>query len=135
MKTQKQPWARAARALGASFAVLVLSLLAFWRVWSQSTPPALSIASTGTNQVTLTVTNGLATNLYEIWWTEFLTGDLSLTNGDWITVYSGTTGQTNFVLDLGDTDTGFFRAINGNDADNDGVPDWEDARPFDPSVG
>jgi hypothetical protein len=133
MKTQQQQWARAVSALGAGSLVLALTLFAAWRVWSA--PPALSISSTGTNEVTLIVTNGVATNLYEIWWTEFLSGNLSLTNGAWIDVYSGTTGQTNFVLDLGDTEAGFFRGVNGNDFDNDGIPNWEDARPFDPSIG
>jgi hypothetical protein len=38
-------------------------------------------------------------------------------------------------LDLGDTYTGFFRAVNGNDFDLDGVPNSQDARPFDPSIG
>ena len=135
MKAQKQHWGAAAKGLGAAALILMLTAFTAWRVWGQSAPPALNIALTGTNEVTLTITNGVSTNLYEIWWTEFLEGDLSLTNGAWIDVYSGTTGQTNFVLDLGDTDTGFFRGINGNDFDNDGVPNWEDARPFDPSFG
>jgi hypothetical protein len=136
MKLQQQKWARAARALGAGSLIIILTVVAAWRVLSQSTAPALSIAPTGTNEVALTVINGSATNLYEIWWTEFLDADaLFLTNGTWIDVYDGTTGQTNFVLDLGDTVTGFFRAINGNDLDNDGIPNWQDSRPWDPSVG
>jgi hypothetical protein len=135
MKSQ-QKWARAARALGTGSLIAGLTVMVAWRVSSQSSPPALSIALTGTNEVTLTVNNGVATNLYEIWWTEFLdTNALTLTSGAWTDVYSGTTGQTNFVLDLGDTITGFFRAINGNDLDNDGIPNWEDARPWDPTVG
>ena len=98
--------------------------------------PALSVALTGTNEVTLTVTNGTSTAIYEIYWTEFLNANATaFTNGAWNLVYSGTTGQTNFVLDLGDTVTGFFRAVNGNDFDNDGVLNNQDARPFDPLVG
>jgi hypothetical protein len=130
MKTRKQQGALAAGAI-----LLGWILFATWRVWSQTAPPALSITLTGTNTVTLTVTNGVSTNLYEIWWTEFLSGDVAITDGAWIDVYDGTTGQTNFPMILGDTDTGFFRAVNGNDFDNDGIPNWEDARPFDPSVG
>ena len=135
MKTQKQQWGRGAKALSVGCIVITLTLLCVLRVRSQGAPPALSIVSTGTNEVTLTVTNGVATNLYEIWWTEFLDGDLSITNGAWTDVYSGTTGQTNFVMDLGDTDAGFFIGVNGNDFDNDGIPNWQDSRPFEPSIG
>jgi hypothetical protein len=118
------------------FIVLVLTSLAAWRVWSQTSAPGLSIALTGTNQITLTVTNGVPGGLYEIWWTEFLDAEaLSLTNGAWEPVCTNTPGQTNFVMDLGDFDTGFFRALNGNDFDLDGVPNYEDARPFDPTIG
>jgi len=96
----------------------------------------LSITRSGTNEVTLTVVNGVATNLYEIWWAEFLEADaLSLTNYMWFDVCSGSTGETNFVVDLGDTVSGFFRAVNGNDFDNDGILNWKDAWPWDPSVG
>src|ERR1019366_7463066 len=136
MKTRKEQLTRAARALVAGSVIVTLTLLAAWQVWSQTSAPGLSIALTGTNEVTLTVTNGVPTGVYEIWWTEFLGSyALSLTNGAWQPVYTGVTGQTNFVMDLGDTYTGFFRALNGNDFDLDGVPNYEDARPFDPSVG
>ena len=136
MKLQQQKWARRAKALGAVSLILMVTVVAAWRVLSQSSPPALSIALTGTNEVTLTVTNGVATNLYEIWWTEFLdTNALTLTNGAWQLVYPGVTGQTNFVMDLWDTQMGFFRALKGNDFDLDAVPDYEDARPWDPTIG
>lgn len=131
----KQQWARAARALGAGSVVLTLTLLAAWRVWSN--PPALRIVATGTNEVTLTVTNPAPNTVYEIWWTEFLDADaMSLTNGGWQPIGSGTNGQTVFpVIGLEDYNTGFFRAINMLDLDNDGVPNYQDARPFDSSVG
>ncbi len=115
--------------------IMAIGLFA-WRVWATGTAPALSAASSGTNEITLTVTNGSPTGLYEIWWTEFLNSDaLNLTNGGWQPIYTGTNGQTNFVLDLSDFDTGFFRALNGNDFDLDGIPNNQDARPFDASVG
>jgi hypothetical protein len=115
----------------AALAIVLISRLAIGQ-----TAPAIAIVTSGTNEVTLTVTNGFPTNIYEIYWTEFLdTSSANFTNGDWLLVYSGTVGQTNFVLDLGDTDTGFFRGLNGNDFDNDGVLNSQDARPFDGSIG
>ncbi len=115
----------------AALGVVLISRLAI-----AQTAPAIAIVTSGTNEVTLTVTNGFPTNIYEIYWTEFLdTSSASFTNGDWLLVYSGTVGQTNFVLDLSDTDTGFFRGLNGNDFDNDGALYFQDARPFDPSIG
>jgi hypothetical protein len=132
MKTARKHWAKLAAAGGLSMALIAL----FVQGVARGDAPALSIALTGTNEVTLTVTNGVPTGVYEIWWTEFLDAEaLSLTNGAWEPLATGTTGQTNFVFDLGDTDTGFFRALNGNDFDLDGFPNYADARPFDPSVG
>jgi hypothetical protein len=83
----------------------------------------------------LTVTNGSPSVTYEIYWQEFLVPTVNFTNGDWIDVYSGTVGQTNFYLDLGDLSTGFFRAVNTNDFDGDGILNYQDARPLDPTVG
>jgi len=129
---RKKPNTKVIAVAAAAF-VLVAALL--HNAVRAQTVPGLSIALTGTNQVTLVVTNGSPTNVYQIWWTEFLDANaLVLTNGAWTVVAAGTTGQTNFVLTYV-TDTGFFRAINGSDFDNDGFPDWEDARPFDPNVG
>lgn len=138
MNTTRQQWTRAARTLGAGSIILTLTVLAAWRVWSQSAAPALSIAAaTSTNELTLTVTNPVPNTTYEIWWTEFLDADaMSLTNGGWQPIGSGTNGQTVFpVVGLEDYDSGFFRAINLLDLDNDGVPNYQDVRPFDSSIG
>src|SRR5260370_32023216 len=79
-------------------------------------PPGLSIASTGSNTISLVVTNGTNNTIYEIYFVEFLdTNALYFTNGGWTLVTTGTTGQTNFAATLGETYTGFFRAVNGND--------------------
>ncbi len=135
MKRMRQTWAPAARTLGAGSVILILTVLAAWRAWSD--PPALSIVRSGTNEVTLTVTNAVPNGTYEIWWTEFL-DDAALSGLDdcaWEPIPPITNGQTAFVLDCGYLSSGFFRAINTLDLDNDGVPNYQDARPFDASVG
>lgn len=91
--------------------------------------PYLTIAPTGTNQVTVTIINGITNTIYEIYGVEFLT------DTNWALVAEGTAGQTNFVFPTDQMNTEFFQAVNGNDFDGDGIPNWEDARPFDPSVG
>ena len=91
--------------------------------------PYLTIASTGTNQVTVSIANGITNAFYEIYSVEFLT------DTNWLLAAEGTLGQTNFIFSTSQTDTGFFRAVNGNDFDGDGIPNYEDARPNDASIG
>jgi hypothetical protein len=131
MRTVTKHWAKLVAAGGLSLALIAL----FVQGVARGDAPGLTIALTGTNEVTLTVTNGAPTGIYEIWWTEFLDPTAVFTNGDWLLADSGTTGQTNFVFDLGETWTGFFRAVNTNDFDGDSILNYQDARPFDPSVG
>lgn len=136
MKTCGRHRTLVTKTLSAGLAAFAIIGVFAWRVWGQSVAPGLSAIPTGTNQIMITVTNGSPIGLYEIWWTEFLEPNaLNLTNGLWQPVYTGTNGQTNFVLDLGDFDTSFFRALNGNDFDLDGIPNSQDARPFDASTG
>ena len=134
MRTLKKNWAR----LTGAFALAGLAICAVYAcvsAWGQ-TAPGLSIALTGTNQVTITVTNGVTNGVYSIWFTEALdTNALVFTNGSWVLVATGATNQTSFPFTLGNSETGFFQALIGNDFDGDGVPDWKDARPFDPTIG
>ena len=106
----------------------LLTVFAARLVWA--VPPGLSIMLTPTNTVQLTVTNGSPTGMYDIYWQEFLD-----TTATWEWVATGTTGQTNFLVDISETETGFFVAASGNDFDGDGVPNTSDARPFDPAIG
>ncbi len=131
MRTLKQHWAKLTVAIGASVALATLFVHAL--AWGQ--PPGLSITLTGTNQVKLTLTNSTPGGAYEIYWEEFLGSNSSLTNGAWMDVYNGAVGETNFVLNVGDLWSGFFRAVNTNDFDGDGIPNYQDARPFDHSIG
>jgi hypothetical protein len=113
---------------------LLLFLFSFHRL--RADPPALSIIMSSSNQVSLTVTNGFNTNIYEIYFSEFLsTNSMFDANSGWTFWASGTPGQTNFIATTDETETGFFRALNGNDWDNDGVINSQDARPNDPTIG
>ncbi|HWX22415.1 MAG TPA: hypothetical protein VN578_21145 [Candidatus Binatia bacterium] len=137
MKARIQHFGRQVGALGAGLIFLILVLVTGRSIWGQSSPPGLGIVLTASNQITLTVTNA-STNVlyYEIWWSEFMDANaMVLTNGSWLPFLTGTNGQTNFVVGLGDFETGFFRAIKANAFDNDGIPSYEDARPFAPTSG
>ena len=103
MKTIRNNWAKLAGAMSVVvLAVFVLyDCISAWGV----TPPGLSIAVTSTNQVSITVTNGVSNGLYQIYYTEFLT-----TNSDWILFTNGSAGQTNFPATTTNTTTGFFQA-------------------------
>ena len=129
MKVMKRHWGKLATILGASLLVLTTFIRLAW-----ADAPALSIRLTGPDQVSLVVTNGIPTGAYEIYFQDVLDGQ-PFTNGTWLLVDTGIVGQTNFDFTLGDTDNGFFRAVNSTDFDMDGVPNGSDARPFDPSIG
>lgn len=94
-------------------------------------PPVLTIANLGTNQYSITITNGVITANYELYWTPILG------NPDYpfSLLAIGTEGQTNFLVDAGTYQTGFFEVVSGTDWDGDGVPNWEDAAPSDPTIG
>jgi hypothetical protein len=75
---------------GVVFAISVL--VGHW-VLAQSTPPVLTIAPTGTNQLLITITNGVSTANYELWWTYkaiYRVGDAQV--GQWSNPESITVG-------------------------------------------
>jgi hypothetical protein len=96
-------WAKLAGAMS----VMVLAVFALYACISAwgLTPPGLSIAVTATNQVSITVTNGVTNGLYQIYYTEFLS-----TNPDWVLFTNGSAGQTNFTATTTNTTSGFFEA-------------------------
>ena len=95
--------------------------------WPQ-TAPQLTITPLGTNQFSFTITNGISTGNYELWWTPVL-GDTM--DYPWMTAAVGVTGQTNFALAMGDFQTGFFQAFQ----DTNSIPLWEAADPNNQSAG
>ena len=128
MRTFKNNWGTflGTVVIGGAIMGLVITVVA------QSVPlPLLTIATTGTNQVLVTITNGVSFSNYELYRTPILNSVLY----PWQLVYVGTNGQTNFTLDMGLDTTGFIKAGIGSDWDSDGVPNWMDANPTDPNVG
>jgi len=91
------------------------------------TAPVLTIAPLGTNQFSITVTNGVSTVSYDVLWTPVLGNP----NYPWTWVAAGSTGQTNFMLNMSISQTGFFEAL----LDTNSIPLWEAANPNNQSVG
>lgn len=104
-------------------------LLCAWIGLTQSTPPVLTIAPTGTNALSITVTNAVTgTGSYEVWTTPIL-GDT--VDYPWTGAAMGTNGQTNFVLNIPPYPAGFYQVI----LDTNAIPLWEAADPHNPSAG
>jgi hypothetical protein len=104
MKTLRNHWATFA-GMASLAVVAVVTVYACISAWGQ-TLPGLSIALVNTNTaVSLVVTNGNATNKYDIYWREFLD-----TNNSWTLLTNGGTGITNFAYSIGDTESGYFAA-------------------------
>ena len=91
--------------------------------------PYLTVAPAGTNQLLITVINNTGPVNYELWWTPSLANPAS----PWTLATNGTTGQTNFIVNIGSYPypTGFYRAI----WDTNSVPAWEAADPNNPGLG
>src|SRR5437867_3693713 len=119
---------------GWGFVLAAMLVIAAWvatgPVLAQQAP-VLQIAPTGTNLLTITITNGLSTTNYTLLWTP----GLQNTNYAWQVLGVGEVGETNFTVDTGEWMSSFFRVILGSDYDGDGVPDWQDAQPENAAVG
>lgn len=100
MRTLKKNWSK----LVGAITLASLVVYACISVWGQ-TAPGLRIAVTGTNQVTITVTNAVTNAQYQLYYREFLD-----TNSDWLFLTGGAVGQSNFPVNIGDTVQGFFQA-------------------------
>jgi len=95
------------------------------------TQPVLTITPLGSNQFNVVITNAVTTTNYTLFWTPFLADQ----NYSWQVLGVANVGETNFLVDGGGWDSGFFRVLLGTDSDGDGVPDWKDADPLDPAIG
>jgi hypothetical protein len=97
--------------------------------FAQGTPsPGLTIAPLGTNTFSLTVTNGISGGNYEILWTPNLADTVDY---PWTWIAVGAPGQTNFTVNMGFYQIGFFGGI----LDTNVIPLWEAADPHNPSAG
>ena len=103
MKTIRNFWVKAAGAT----ALTGLALFPLYEgvtVWAQSAP-VLSIALSTNNQVSITITNGSSTGQYQLYWADSMSE-----SPDWLLLTNGLTGQTNFQVDMSDTEEGYFQA-------------------------
>jgi hypothetical protein len=83
--------------------VIVTTLTA----WAQ-TAPVLTMAKTGTNTFSISITNGVPTNVYNLYRTPVLD---NLTAYPWKFVTNGTAGQTNFTVTSGAVATEFYQVM------------------------
>ena len=95
-------------------------------VWSQ-TAPFLEITPAGSNQFSVTITNGISTDSYELWWTPVLG---NTTQYPWSAASVGNIGQTNFVIGKLNYPAVFYRVL----LDTNAVPLWENANPGNPGT-
>ena len=109
---------------GLAGTVLLLLVLTRTLVLGQPTP-VVAIARAGTNQFSITITNGVSTGNYELWWTPVLTDPL---DNPWTMAAAGNPGQTNFVLPNWGFTTVFFRGL----LDTNAIPLWKQSNPDNP---
>jgi hypothetical protein len=97
----------------------------FYPDYLQNGVPYLTITPTGTNFL-ITVFNNTGPANYELWWTPVLASTAS-----WTAVAVGTTGQTNFTVNIEPYPAGFYRALQ----DTNAIPLWEAADPHNQAAG
>jgi len=122
MKTMKRHWTALTVTAGCGLLIVTTALT----VLSQSVP-VLTIAPLGTNQFSVTITNGVGGTYYDLEWTPVLANP----GYPWTFAGVGTSGQTNFMLNMGAYQTGFYRAL----VDTNSIPLWEAADPNNPGAG
>jgi hypothetical protein len=90
------------------------------------TAPVLTITPLGTNQFSISFTNYPAST-WDLQWTPLLDNQ----DYPWTFAAVGTPGQSNYLLNMGTYQSGFFRTI----LDTNSVPIWEEADPNNPGAG
>jgi len=93
----------------------------------QSGVPYLTITRTNASQLLITVLNDTGPANYQLWWTPVLSDPAY----PWTAIELGTTGQTNFIVNIAVYPTGFYRAV----WDTNSVPLWQAADPNNPGAG
>ena len=110
------------------FTLTVTLLFGRWALAQSLPQPVLAIAPTGTNQLLITITNGVGTANYELWSTPVLG---NTTDYPWTVAAVGTNGQSSFTVPTGPYSAGFYMAL----LDTNAIPLWEAADPNNPSLG
>ena len=122
MKKIRRHWNTLLGICGAGLVIAAAVLTA-----RSQTAPVLTITPLGTNQYSITITNNIGTATYDLLWTPAL-GDPDY---PWTWAVPGTPGQTNYQVNMGVYQTGFFQTL----LDTNSVPLWEAADPNDPGAG
>jgi hypothetical protein len=102
-------------------------IIAAFRAFADPPQPVISIAPVGTNQLSIIVTNGVNTANYDLYWTPVLANP----DYPWSAAAIGSTGQTNFVVDIGPFSSGYYQVY----LDTNGIPLWKAADPNNPGAG
>jgi len=107
----------------------LIALLAYLpRLGNTSPIPGLTaILSNDNSTLTLTVTNAVTNEYYQI----YTVPALDPFGFTWSIMATGALGQSNFDLTIGPGFSGFFKAESGLDRDGDGFPNTTDANPND----
>jgi hypothetical protein len=131
MKIRSDGWRQRIRA-AIPLAVILGLVLCAVVPWSKSSPiPGVTITAFSNNTVTITVTNGVTNEFYEIYTRPFLqTNEAYL----WSLTVTGSLGVTQFTIFNGARQMRFFKAEAGNDKDGDGILNFQDADPLNSSV-
>lgn len=107
-------------------AVLGAASIGVWAVYAQD--PYLQLTDLTTNTVRVTITNGLGSAYYS------LQQRVEIGTNIWSLVQTGSQGQVIFDIEKGALRQQFFRVIDGNDWDNDGVVNARDAQPLNAGI-
>ncbi len=122
MKTLKMNWIVLA---GVAAAALIATATA-----PAQTAPVLAIAQAATSQISITVTNAVLTDSYEMWWTPVLNDPAG---HPWTLAVPGGIGQANFLINKSQfsaVSNVFFVGI----LDTNVPPLWENATPSNPGT-
>ena len=123
MKTIGKNWTALAGIFGGGLIIVVTALTAL-----SQTAPTLTITPLGTNIFSITITNNIGSNAYDLQWTPVLGNTV---NYPWTWAVIATPGQTNFLVNGGTYQTAFFRTL----LDTNSVPLWQAADPNNPGAG
>jgi hypothetical protein len=92
-------------------------------------PPVISIALTNTNQLAITVTNGVSYGNYSLY------NQHVLGSPTWTLVTNADPGVTNFLVGMGPYYEGFYYVMGSTNWNNNGIPNWDYADPLNPGLG
>jgi hypothetical protein len=126
MKTLRTNWFLLGSLIGSGVAIIGMAL----NTAAQSVPvPVISVALTNTNQLSITVTNGVSYANY-ILYNQHVLGDTN-----WTFVTNPVPGVTNFIVNPGPYFEGFYIVTGSTNWNNNGIPNWDYADPMNPGLG